>query len=109
MIIPIFITKLHIAIVAGDQLNVTFNGDYEITCQDSYPNQSEVDGRIKDFAFKKLKYIASILITAPLGAILMDSLYKKLLNRNTQDSKGKTPIIAFNPILSGYNLLKENE
>lgn len=95
MIIPIFITKLHIAIVAGDKLSVAFNGDYEITCQDSYPNQSEVDGRIKDFALKKLKYIASILITTPLGAILMDSLYKKLLNRNTQDSKEKAPIICF--------------
>lgn len=92
MIIPVFITKLYIAIVAGDQLNVTFNGDYEITCQDSYPNQSEVNGRIKDFAFKKLKNIASILITAPLGAILMDSLYKKLSNRNAQDSKEKTSI-----------------
>ena len=92
MIIPIFITKLHIVIVAGDQLNVTFNGDYEITCQDPYPNQSEVDGKIKDFALKKLIYIASILITVPLGAILMDSLYKKLLNRNTQDSKEKTSI-----------------
>ena len=57
MIIPIFITKLHIAIVAGDQLNVTFNGNYEITCQDPYPNRSEVDGKIKDFALKKLIYI----------------------------------------------------
>lgn len=56
MIIPIFITKLHIAIVAGDQLNVTFNGNYEITCQDPYPNRSEVDGKIKDFALKKLIY-----------------------------------------------------
>lgn len=92
MIIPIFITKLHIAIVAGDQLNVTFNGNYEITCQDPYPNRSEVDGKIKDFALKKLIYIASILITAPLGAILMDSLYKKLLNRNRQESKEKTSI-----------------
>ena len=92
MIIPIFITKLHIVIVAGDQLNVTFNGNYEITCQDPYPNQSEVDGKIKDFALKKLIYIASILITVPLGAILMDSLYKKLLNRNTQESKEKTSI-----------------
>lgn len=92
MIIPIFITKLHIAIVAGDQLNVTFNGNYEITCQDPYPNRSEVDGKIKDFALKKLIYIASILITVPLGAILMDSLYKKLLNRNTQESKEKTSI-----------------
>lgn len=92
MIIPVFMTKLYIAIVAGDQLNVTFNGDYEITSQDSYPNQSEVNGRIKDFAFKKLKNIASILITAPLGAILMDSLYKKLSNRNAQDSKEKTSI-----------------
>ena len=26
--------------------------------------------------------VVSILITAPLGAILMDSLYKKLLNKN---------------------------
>ena len=52
MIIPIFITKWHIAIVAGDQLNVTFNGNYEITCQDPYPNRSEVDGKIKDFALK---------------------------------------------------------
>ena len=52
MIIPIFITKLHIVIVAGDQLNVTFNGNYEITCQDPYPNRSEVDGKIKDFALK---------------------------------------------------------
>ena len=92
MIIPIFITKLHIVIVAGDQLNVTFNGNYEITCQDPYPNRSEVDGKIKDFALKKLIYIASILITVPLGAILMDSLYKKLLNRNTQESKEKTSI-----------------
>ena len=92
MIIPIFITKLYIAIVAGDQLNVTFNGNYEITCQDPYPNRSEVDGKIKDFALKKLIYIASILITVPLGAILMDSLYKKLLNRNTQESKEKTSI-----------------
>ena len=92
MIIPIFITKLHIAIVAGDQLNVTFNGNYEITCQDPYPNRSEVDGKIKDFALKKFIYIASILITVPLGAILMDSLYKKLLNRNTQESKEKTSI-----------------
>lgn len=92
MIIPIFITKLHIAIVAGDQLNVTFNGNYEITCQDPYPNRSEVDGKIKDFALKKLIYIASILITVPLGVILMDSLYKKLLNRNTQESKEKTSI-----------------
>ena len=92
MIIPIFITKLHIAIVAGDQLNDTFNGNYEITCQDPYPNRSEVDGKIKDFALKKLIYIASILITVPLGAILMDSLYKKLLNRNTQESKEKTSI-----------------
>ena len=56
MVIPIFITKLHIAIVAGDQLKVTFNGDYEITCQDSYPNRSEVDGKIKNFALKKLIY-----------------------------------------------------
>ena len=92
MIIPIFITKLHIVIVAGDQLNVTFNGNYEMTCQDPYPNRSEVDGKIKDFALKKLIYIASILITVPLGAILMDSLYKKLLNRNTQESKEKTSI-----------------
>ena len=92
MFIPIFITKLHIVIVAGDQLNVTFNGNYEITCQDPYPNRSEVDGKIKDFALKKLIYIASILITVPLGAILMDSLYKKLLNRNTQQSKEKTSI-----------------
>ena len=92
MIIPIFITKLHIVIVAGVQLNVTFNGNYEITCQDPYPNRSEVDGKIKDFALKKLIYIASILITVPLGAILMDSLYKKLLNRNTQESKEKTSI-----------------
>ena len=78
-------------------------------CQDSYPNRYEADGRIKDFALKKLKYIASTLITAPLGAILMDSLYKKLLNRNTQDSKGKALIICFYSILSEYNLLKENE
>ena len=65
------------------------------TIKKGYPNRSEVDGRIKEFALKKLKYIASILITVSLGAILMDSLYKKLLNRNTQDSKEKTPIICF--------------
>ena len=88
MIIPIFITKLHIAIVAGDQLNVTFNGNYEITCQDPYPNRSEVDGRIKEFALKKLIYIASILITVSLGAILMDSLYKKLLTQDLEEAVG---------------------
>lgn len=52
MIIPVFITKLYIAIVAGDQLNVVFNGNYEITCQNTYPNRSEVNGKIKDFALK---------------------------------------------------------
>ena len=92
MIIPVFITKLYIAIVAGDQLNVTFNGDYEITCQDPYPNRSEVDGRIKEYDSKKLKYIPSLLITVTLGAILMDAHYKKLLNRNTQEPKEKTSI-----------------
>ena len=36
--------------------------------------------------------VVSILITAPLGAILMDWLYKKLLNKNAQDSKEKASI-----------------
>lgn len=41
--------KIDKTLVAGDQLSITFNGDYSVTCQEIYPSKCVVEGEIKSY------------------------------------------------------------
>ena len=61
--------KIDKPIVAGDQLSITFNGDYEITCQETYPKRCEVDGKIKGFTLKETQIYGIHVDDATIGDI----------------------------------------
>lgn len=41
--------KIDKTLVAGDQLSITFNGDYSVTCQEIYPSKCVVEGEVKSY------------------------------------------------------------
>lgn len=41
--------KIDKTLVAGDQLNITFNGDYSVICQEIYPSKCVVEGEVKSY------------------------------------------------------------
>lgn len=41
--------KIDKTLVAGDQLSITFNGDYSVKCQEIYPSKCVVEGEVKSY------------------------------------------------------------
>lgn len=78
-------------IVAGDQLSIVFNGDYEYVCRETYPAQCDVRGEIKSHSLIETKIIGVHVDDASIrsakdsinGSYILDNEYVIL------DEKGK--------------------
>ena len=56
-------------LVAGDQLSITFNGDYSVTCAETYPTSCEVKGDIKSYSLIETKIYGVHVDDAAIGEI----------------------------------------
>ena len=56
-------------IVAGDQLNVTFNGGYDYFCQEVHPARCKVNGEIKSYFLIETQIIGVHVDDATIGDI----------------------------------------
>ena len=59
--------KIDRPIVAGDQLSITFDGEYEAICREIYPAQCDVTGKIKKYSLIETQ-ILGMQIDAVEGA-----------------------------------------
>ena len=59
-------------LVAGDQVVITFEGDYEIFCVDVYPGQCRVNGKVKRQDFVKTEILGIQVADATIGDIADD-------------------------------------
>lgn len=66
--------KLDVPLVAGDQLYINFDGEYEVICDESYPSRCEIKGKIASYSLNET-LIQMIPVDELVDGYLLDNQY----------------------------------
>ena len=67
--------KIDEPIVAGDQLSITFDGEYDGICLETYPAQCTITGTIKSYHLIKTQVIGLLVDGASMAVAIRNSGY----------------------------------
>ena len=67
--------KLEESIVAGDQLIITFDGDYDGFCSLTYPGRCTITGTIKSYRLVKTQMVGMLVDGASMATAIRNSGY----------------------------------
>ena len=62
-------------VVAGDQLSITFDGEYEAICRETYPAQCTITGTIKSYHLIKTQVLGLLVDGASMATAIRNSGY----------------------------------
>ena len=67
--------KIDESIVAGDQLSITFDGEYDGICLETYPAQCTITGTIKSYRLIQTQVIGMLVDEASMATAIRNSGY----------------------------------
>ena len=67
--------KIEQPVVAGDQLSITFDGEYDGVCRETYPAQCTIAGTIKSYRIIQTEVIGLLVDGASMAVAIRNSGY----------------------------------